>query len=183
MKRLSLLLLVLLGTVAIAGTAHDAAADAQGATMTDSKAAGDTQVLAIPDALIIRVDDDTTVPAHGASVWLVNDGGALSEVSLRFAVERAAVLELRSSEFQAEVDDLTLITMTADHPVWILAQGNAELLDTVKEQLAAGGTLEGLAAMPGNSGFPMLFDLENYAYQGAVQDAPVPVPAPVGGEE
>lgn len=182
MKRLSLLLLVLLGSLATAELVRDASADAQGATMSDSKAPGDTQVLAIPEDLIIRVDDDTTVPAHGASVWLVSDGGALSEISLRFAVEREAVLQLRGSEFEAEIDDLTLITMTADHPVWILARGNQELLDTVKEQLASGGTLEGLAIMPGGSGFPLLFDLENYAYQGAVQDAPVPVPQPVGGE-
>ncbi len=184
MKPLSFLFLVLVGSLALAASDQDLTDASQESTVSDDKASGDTQVLAFPDDLIIRVDAEVTVPAYGASVWLVRSEGALSEVSLRFAVERASVLELRVSEFQAAVDDLTLLTMTADHPVWVLARGNAELMGVVKEQLASGGTLEGMAAMPGNSGFPLLFDLENYEYQGVVQDTPVPEPAPAseGGE-
>ncbi len=170
MKRLSLLLF-LTGSIVAAAPAQDTHATTRDATMGTDQSSGDLQVLAIPASLIVRVDDDTAVPAQEAAVWFAYEHGVVSEVSLRFAVERAVVLDLRGSEFRAEIDNVSLLTMTPDLPVWVLAKGNPELLTVVRSQLEAGGTLDGLATMPGNSGYPLLFDLENYVYQGVVQDS------------
>ncbi len=164
MKRFSLLFL-LAGSFAVAAPAQDTTTT-EPVAQTDQ----DLQVIAFPASVIVRVDDDTAVPAQEAAVWFASKDGELTEVSLRFAVERATVLDLRSSSFQAEIDNVTLLTMTPDLPVWVLAKGNAELLETVRTQLGEGGSLDGVATMAGGSGYPLLFDLDNYEYQGIVQD-------------
>lgn len=124
---------------------------------------------AIPEPLTIRVDDTYVVPALEASVWARRHQGVVKNVVLRFAVDRAEVLKLRPPHFGAEIDNVALLTMSPDRPVYLTAVARPELLKAVRAHLSKGGKIGGMALEKGDHGYPILFDLEYYTFESIVQ--------------
>jgi len=133
-----------------------------------------TLSLSLPDPFVIRVDAKHTVPALAGTAIAPQSAGKVQDLVLRFAVNRADVLSLRPPAFGVEIDNVALLTMSADRPVWIEAKARPAFLGRVNTTVEGGGTLADLAADPGNTGFPALFDLENYSFQSILQEGGTP---------
>ena len=140
--------------------------------VNSSFTAGDSSILSfsIPDSLMVRIDDQYVIPAFGASVFARQQGGDLVDLDMRFAIDRVETLKLRPPNFSMEVDAYTLLSMSPDRPVYITVQAKPELLDMVASQLREGAKLGDLAALPDFTGFPMLFNLDNYTFRGITQE-------------
>ena len=132
-----------------------------------------TLSISIGEPLMVRVDAKYIVPALGAVVVAPRNQGQVQDMVLRFAVERAEVLKLRPPDFGVEIDNVALLTMSPDRPVYIEAQARPEFLAAVRAWMEGGGTLEGMALDKGTTGYPALFDLENYTFKAILQEGGV----------
>lgn len=130
--------------------------------------------LSMPQPLVIRVDAAHVVPALGAAAIAPRPKGQVQDLVLRFAVDRADVLTLRPPTYNVQIDEVTLLTMSPDRPVWIEVKATAPFLARVRSTVEKGGTLADLAADPGTTGFPALFDLGNYTFQSILQEGGTP---------
>lgn len=131
--------------------------------------------VSIPDTLIVRVDESSVLPAQRAMVYEERQRGELRGVLLGFEMDRAELPKLRPPHFDMKVDGVTLLSFDPGRPVRVLARARPEFVKELAAVLGKGETLAAVAGRPGASGFPMLFDLENYTFHGVIQDQ--------GGEE
>ena len=133
--------------------------------------ADSTMGLTIPDGAIIRIDQRYTVPALRAAVWASRSGGKVTGVELHFAVDRTDLPKFRNDHFGMDLDNVAILSLDPDLPVWITAEGRSDLVQKVAGVVDQGGSLEDLLGETGPSGFPLLLDLENYTFGKVVQEA------------
>jgi hypothetical protein len=128
-----------------------------------------TDGFSLPEATLLRVDADALITAQELQVRGTVAGGQLVDMSLRFAVDRADLLKLRPPHFDMDLDAAALLSFDPDLPVWIVATPDDAFLVTLRSRIADGERLADLATELDAAHFPMLLDLENYTFAGALQ--------------
>lgn len=127
----------------------------------------------LPDTLM-RVDSERVVMAKEVHLRGNVTDGALTGFTLRFSVDRKSLTQLQPPHFNMDLDPVALLSLDPARPVWITAEPRSELRDRLIKQINNGQTVQELSAEVGPEGFPVLLDLSNYSFTGAVQESAAP---------
>ena len=119
---------------------------------------------------ILRVDKSYLVSARQIVITGTVSGESLTGLSLRFAVNRKALLKLRPPHFDLEISNVKMLELNPDLPVYIEARLKSSVLPRAEKLYKRRKKLGDVVVAKDSYGYPTLLDLENYTARGWLQE-------------